>query len=144
MTITRAEIVSNARSWLGTRWQHQARLKGVGCDCAGLVIGVARECGIVDFAFDVNGYERFPSGNTLAMHCGEYMTRIDKNDIAPGDVVLMRFDGEPQHLAIVADYVHGGLSVVHAYALSRQVVEHALDDTWRKRIVAAYRMPGVE
>jgi len=34
------EIISCARSWIGTRFQHQARLRGVGADCWGLVLGV--------------------------------------------------------------------------------------------------------
>ena len=32
-----------ARGWLGTPYQHQASLKGVGCDCLGLVRGLWRE-----------------------------------------------------------------------------------------------------
>lgn len=31
-----------ARTWLGTPYQHQSSLKGVGCDCLGLVRGVWR------------------------------------------------------------------------------------------------------
>ena len=33
-------IVAEAREWIGTAWQHQASLKGVACDCVGLVRGV--------------------------------------------------------------------------------------------------------
>ena len=36
-------IVETARSWIGTPYRHQASLKGVGCDCLGLVRGVWRE-----------------------------------------------------------------------------------------------------
>jgi NlpC/P60 family putative phage cell wall peptidase len=139
-----ADVVAEARTWLGTRWQHQARVKGVACDCAGLVIGVARECGIVNLGFDVNGYAHYPDGETLERHCGTYMTRLQTAQIAPGDVILMRFEGEPQHLGIAGNYVHGGLSIIHSYAVARKVVEHAIDDVWAKRIVAGYRMPGVE
>ena len=39
----RAEIVRAARSWIGTPYRHQASLKGVGCDCLGLLRGVWRE-----------------------------------------------------------------------------------------------------
>ena len=35
-------VVAEARSWIGTPYQHQASLKGVGCDCLGLVRGVWR------------------------------------------------------------------------------------------------------
>jgi cell wall-associated NlpC family hydrolase len=40
------DIVAVARSWLGTPYHHQATLKGVGCDCLGLVRGVYADlCG---------------------------------------------------------------------------------------------------
>jgi NlpC/P60 family putative phage cell wall peptidase len=42
MTLTRAQIVVATRDWIGTPYQHQASLKGVGCDCLGLVRGVWR------------------------------------------------------------------------------------------------------
>ena len=40
--VTRAAIVAEALAWLGTPYRHQASLKGVGCDCLGLVRGVWR------------------------------------------------------------------------------------------------------
>ena len=40
--LTRARIVAEARAWIGTPYRHQASLKGVGCDCLGLVRGVWR------------------------------------------------------------------------------------------------------
>jgi NlpC/P60 family putative phage cell wall peptidase len=42
MTLTRSQIVGETRDWIGTPYQHQASLKGVGCDCLGLVRGVWR------------------------------------------------------------------------------------------------------
>jgi cell wall-associated NlpC family hydrolase len=66
--IERSAIVTAARSWLGTPYRHQHRERGVGVDCAGLVIGVARQLGIVPADFDVNGYSRQPDGSLLA-HC---------------------------------------------------------------------------
>jgi cell wall-associated NlpC family hydrolase len=42
MTPNRDQIVAEARSWVGTPYRHQASVKGVGCDCLGLVRGVWR------------------------------------------------------------------------------------------------------
>ena len=42
MPLTRSIIVAETRSWIGTPYRHQASLKGVGCDCLGLVRGVWR------------------------------------------------------------------------------------------------------
>ena len=40
--ISRHAILTEARSWIGTPYQHQASAKGAGCDCLGLVRGVWR------------------------------------------------------------------------------------------------------
>ena len=40
--VTRQAIVSEARGWIGTPYQHQASLIDVGTDCLGLVRGVWR------------------------------------------------------------------------------------------------------
>ena len=37
------QIIQTARQWLDTPYHHQARVKGVGVDCIGLVIGVCWE-----------------------------------------------------------------------------------------------------
>jgi uncharacterized protein YijF (DUF1287 family) len=75
-----------------------------------------------------------------------HLERVPTSSMQPGDVVWIRFEREPQHLAIVGDYVHGGLSLIHAYngAGPSRVCEHRLDAEWRNRIVAAWRYPGVE
>ena len=36
-------VITAARGWLGTPYHDQASVKGVGCDCLGLVRGVWRE-----------------------------------------------------------------------------------------------------
>ncbi len=40
---TRAAIVVTARLWIGTPYLHQASLRGIGCDCLGLLRGVWRD-----------------------------------------------------------------------------------------------------
>jgi hypothetical protein len=44
--ITRKQIICEARKWIGTPFHKQASLIGIGCDCVGLIIGVARALGI--------------------------------------------------------------------------------------------------
>lgn len=36
-SIDRAAIVAEARSWIGTPYHYRAAVKGVGCDCVGLI-----------------------------------------------------------------------------------------------------------
>ena len=44
LELTPAAIVAEARSWIGTPYRHQTSVKGIGCDCLGLVRGVWRAC----------------------------------------------------------------------------------------------------
>lgn len=137
-------IVETARSYLGTPFHHQARLKGVGVDCVGLVICVARELGYIPHDWDVKGYGRIPDGLQLSHHLNERMTRIEKIDLMPGDVVLVAFTKHPQHIGIVGDYVHGGLSMIHADGQRGKVLETRLLFTNTMRFVAAYRFPELK
>lgn len=147
---TRQQIVTEARSWLGTRWQHQASVKGVASDCVGLIRGVGISTGVypenvmeLEAIRPFIGYGRGPLNGQLAKGCLTFGILIDMTEAQPGDVVLMAFDGDPSHMGILGDYPHGGLSLIHAYAPLRKVVECRLDEVWLARIVSAYRLPGV-
>lgn len=145
--VTHADVVAAARGWLGTPFQHQQRFKGLACDCAGLLIGVARELGLVAADFDVPAYPRVPDGLSLLRWCDEYMTRVDREQLQPGQVIAVVIDAEPQHLGIVGDYRHGGLSLIHAAARvpngRGRVIETRLMFSRVQRFAAAWALPGV-
>ena len=124
MTVVREDVVCAARTWLGTPFHHQGRLKDIGVDCAGVVVGVAAQLELS--AFDTNGYGRRPDSRELQHICDSQMRRVNLNDALPGDVYLIEVDGQP-----------------HAYAPARRVVEHRLDQAWADRLIAAYVLPGV-
>lgn len=138
----RAAIVAEARTWLGTPWQHQQRRRGLAVDCVGLVIGVARTLGLVPAEFDVQGYPRVPDGTLLA-RCDAVMRRIGQPQLQPGDVLVVEVDREPAHMGLLGDYRHGGLSFIHAATRAGRVVEHRLMFAANLRFRAAYALPGV-
>ncbi len=137
MSTSGSDVVRTARTWLGTPYHHQGRLKGVGVDCAGLLIGVAHELGLSDF--DVAGYAPRPDGDSLRRLCDEHMQPIALDTARPGDVLLFRFDAHPGHLGILT----AANQLIHAYLPRRQVVEHGLDAAWWRQVAAQYRFPGV-
>lgn len=148
---TREQVVAEARSWVGTPYLHQAHIKGEGCDCGGLIGGVAMALGLArnDFwsgAFaPFSGYGREPAHGSLLRVLDTFMTAVDPMQVGSGDVVVMRFRREPQHLGIVVPYTLGGHAIVHALnGISvHEVVEHRLDGVWQRRVTHAYRLPGV-
>jgi cell wall-associated NlpC family hydrolase len=139
----RTRVVAAARDWIGTPFHHQARLKAVGVDCIGLVIGVARELDMVQQDFDVTGYSRYPDGRALMAMAREKMTWVPLDQMQIGDVVVVGFDKLPQHFGIIGDYRHGGFSIIHAASAYGKVVEQRLMFSKAMFFVAAFQLPGV-
>lgn len=142
---TRADIVAEARTWIGTRWQHQQRLKGVATDCLGLIGGVAVELGLPgaqEWANDpaYHCYGPAPDSRLLISGCDKFMDRIAIIEAQPGDVLIMSFEKDPQHFGIVSQV--DPLYLIHAYAVARKVVENGIGMA-RVKVVRAYRYRGV-
>ena len=144
MTIQQSHIVIQARTWLGTPFHHQARLKGKGCDCLGLIIGVVDELGLKDAhgrllsSYDEITYPKEPDGQYLTEKLTGLLTEVPIADARTGDLALFKVRENPQHLAILSDY-EGGLGMIHSFAPSRRVIEHRLDDDWKSRLLKVYR-----
>lgn len=134
-----SDIVDAARKYIGTPFRHQGRLPGVALDCAGLFIQICLDLGFSPV--DSKGYGRNPYKGMLETHADnqEFMRRIPISEMAAGDILLMRFSGNPQHVAI-----HAGENIIHAYEHAGKVVEHRMADVWRARVVRAYRLADIE
>jgi len=144
--ITAQLVVATARTWLGTRWRHQACLKHVGTDCIHFIAGVAREVGVTTaqgFFADaaLHNYGRTPDPGMLYAACDQLMERVDTESRALADVLVIRFGRHPTHFAFVSQTQP--LRMIHAWARARQVVEHGLEEPWVSRIARVYRLPGV-
>lgn len=143
MTITRNAIVAEARSWIGTPYKHQASLKGIGCDCLGLVRGVWR-------AVIGPEPERPPpyapdwaeggGGETLMQAAARHLVPVSPEAFAPGDVLLFRWRAHlpAKHAAIASARDR----MIHAHD-GAAVTEVAIAPWWRRRLVCAFRFPGV-
>jgi cell wall-associated NlpC family hydrolase len=142
---TRSDIVRVARSYLGTPFHHMERQPGKALDCAGLIICVMRELALVAPDFDVPPYTPTPDGVSMLAQCDQYLTRTTREAMQPGDAIVLITDKYPQHLGILGDYAHGGLSLIHAANAAQppRVVETRLMFTRVCRFVAAYSLPGV-
>jgi NlpC/P60 family putative phage cell wall peptidase len=143
--MTREEVIAEARSWVGTRWQHGAALKGVACDCIGLIAGVALALGSDEAQRlmatpEYRAYGRKPDPAMLLRACEELLDPVDGFAAAlPGDVLLMRFSADPQHFGFFS--TRG--QMIHSYAQARRVVEHRIDLLWQRRVVGVYRLRGI-
>lgn len=135
-------IVAAARGWIGTPYRHQGSLKGVGCDCLGLVRGVWAEV-TGSPAQDPGAYapdwaERAGCDRLLIaarLHCGD---PVPVSEARAGDIILFRWrDGvAAKHAGILSSPDH----FIHAYEAAG-VIESALVPSWRRRIAAVHRIP---
>lgn len=131
------DIVRQARTWLGTPYHHQGRLKGVGVDCVGIIIGVGKELGIFDY--DTKDYARSPNSNRMQAELDFHFDRVPFTEIRAGDIGFFKFKAEPQHLAFFTD-----IGVLHAYMQVGKCVEHSYSSPWPERFVQAYRFKGIK
>ena len=143
MRISRAGVVLVARSWIGTPYRHQAALKGVGCDCLGLVRGVWRELTGSDLEppppYTPDWAEAL-GRETLAEGARRHLCEIDPAGARAGDVLLFRWRPHfpAKHCGIVADADR----MIHAQQHAA-VAEAPLGAWWRRRLAFAFRFPGV-
>jgi len=140
--ITRAAILAEARDWIGTPYQHQASVKGAGCDCLGLVRGVWRALygAEPELAppYTPDWAERH-GAETLLEAARRNMREIPSRMAAPGDVLLFRM--EPQSPAKHAAILDEGARLIHAY-WGRAVVHSRFAHWWQGRCIAAFVFPG--
>lgn len=136
-------MVGRARAWIGTPYRHQASLKGVGCDCLGLLRGLWREAygaepeAVPSYTPDWSE----PQGEERLMAAAaRNLAAVPLRAARAGDVLLfrMRRGAVAKHLGILSETSPGAF--IHAYG-GRGVVESPLAAPWAARIVGAYRFP---
>ncbi|MDJ0821453.1 MAG: peptidase [Paracoccaceae bacterium] len=138
------QVVTTARSWIGTPYMHQASVKGAGCDCLGLLRGVWREVlgpepeAVPSYSMDWSE----PQGDERLWRAGlRHLRPKPLSEAAAGDVLLFRMrDGSvAKHLGIQSR-IGPDAGFVHAYS-GHGVIESALSAPWRRRIVARFELP---
>jgi NlpC/P60 family putative phage cell wall peptidase len=141
-------LVTLARGWIGTPYRHQASLKGVGCDCLGLLRGVWREALGPEPEeappYAASWAESAPCGaDPLAEAARRHLVPVPLppagDEPAAGDVLLFRFRAHlpARHCAIAS----GGASMIHAHDRAA-VTEVALSGWWRRHLAHVFRFPA--
>ena len=136
--MTPDSIVTAARACIGTPFRHLGRVPGKALDCAGLAKASAEGAGFS--VVDMDAYGKTPANGLLEamldrQACLKRVFRAPQD----GDLLLMRFKGEPQHLAICA-----GETIIHSWQTVGKVAEHVFTDIWKARVVRVYEFVGAE
>ena len=147
---TPVRIVKATRRWIGTPYHDQASVRGVGCDCLGLLRGVWRDV-VGPEPMLVPPYSRDwgESGpaEVLAEAARTAMVELDVSEAHTGDIILfrMRTGAIAKHVGILSENNRSGRphQFIHAYERTG-VIEEQLTTAWRRRITYAFRFPECE
>jgi NlpC/P60 family putative phage cell wall peptidase len=153
--VARGAIVAEAVGWIGTPYRHQASLKGIGCDCLGLVRGVWR-ARLGEEPERVPAYTRdWAEAGGVEVLAGagrRHLVEIAPAAARPGDVLVfrMRPGGPAKHAGILIETATTGPAgraraprFVHAYE-GAGVVPTRLTRWWAGRLAFAFAFQGVD
>lgn len=143
MSLMRAAVVAEAKTWLRTPWHHEARVKGSGVDCAQFLIGVYAGVGLVPAITT----EHYPHDWHLHRDEPRFLAYLlqfaDPVDAPlPGDVAMFQYGRHAAHGAIVID--EAGPTIIHAWRDERMVTLTDLSvSPLRERLAGYYRLKGL-
>lgn len=140
------DIIAKAHDWIGTKFKHQGRIKKTvndsgGCDCLGLIMGleIKTKNNLSLNLYDQTNYPKFTSSNILLDKLNLLLEPIKLDDIKAGNIILIKINNWPQHLAIIVD-VEPEITIIHSYAQARRVVKQYLPKEWKSNIVGVYQV----
>lgn len=155
----RQQIIDIARSWRGTRYEHQGATKHLGADCEGFVEGVFREAGHNEVIAVVRNYRRREDGSLMLKLLNEHLDlvtatdgreAVDMSHARPADIFAfgdeaLRLPDRPRHLGIYTEQRGDGVHyVIHMGNETHGVVEHRMDIRWLKRVHSIWRVRGID
>lgn len=140
--ITGADVVREARRYLGVRFRHQGE-SFEGIDCSGLALAVGRALGQVEPGYKRPAYSLNPDPRLFMREFTTLARLVRKEDACAGDIAVMchRLESRrEQHCAILTN-----VGLIHIFPASsiRRVAEHSLDELWRAKIICVVRYRGV-
>lgn len=137
--MSRAAVVAEALTWLGTPYHPHARIKGAGVDCAMLLGEVYHACGLLPDNWAPGYYApdwHLHRSEELYLQGIERYARKIHGDPLPGDVALFKFGMTTSHGAIVIQWPR----VIHAYRGRGVVFNDATDGELVRRYQGAWTL----
>ena len=139
MSITGKEVCEVAKTYVGTPFHNLGRVKGIGIDCVGIILGVAKELKIKLVIHDeFKFFNRRTRQRPLLDYMDEQFIKIEKREV--GSIVVSWYNRntkEPSHLGIVTE-----VGLVHTHGNLGIVIEEHWSPKWTTLISGYYRYPG--
>lgn len=128
-------LISKAREWLGTSWQHNQRKKGIGVDCVNFLTEVAKESGY-QLKPIPKEYGRTPITDGIRTYLNENLEYKNSRDIESEDILLFKFAGYNNHVAIATSIN----TMIHASLPHKRVIENSIDELWLRMLTGIWRL----
>jgi NlpC/P60 family putative phage cell wall peptidase len=144
VTNLQTRVIEEAQSWIGTPYRHQASMKGVGCDCLGLVRGVWRALyggepeALRPYSSD---WAEAGASDALLNAARRHLVEKPKMEMSAGDLILFRW--KPSHAAKHLGILVSNHAFIHAYE-AHAVMISALVPQWRSRIAGAFSFKPIK
>lgn len=138
------DIVTLARSWVGTPYHNMTAIKGRGCDCLGLLRGIYAE--VYRETVETPSYPNRPpriSTGQETMLAAARLYLVEAPIETRGPAVVLVFRTHPKLVAWHCGIMTTETEMVHSHS-GREVYEVTLGKRWESRVVAAFRFPGIE
>ena len=141
---TREDIIIQARTWIGTKFRYQGRIKknqynDGGVDCLGLVFGVFDELNykynnkLLSY-YDTIVYSKQPDFNILKEKFSLFFKIKNIYELDIGDIILKRISIKNYHLMF-----YNKKTVIHSSAISHKVIENKIDSLDNIIIYSSFR-----
>ncbi len=141
----RSRVVDEARSWIGTPYRLNAKVKGAGCDCATLILCVYRATGVFD---DLTSDQHFSDWYHharqeryllwLMKHATKILEAVayPSTRIEPGSIVAARVCGSKHynHAGIVTKWPR----IIHAVYPHVAEVDASKHSMWAFHQIAVF------
>lgn len=141
-------LADAARGFIGVPFRHRGRSR-IGVDCVGLALLAYKDCGIELPDYRLYGREPHRDGLvqrvTYALGDPVATAPVKRSLLQDGDVVLIRYEVQPHHAAVVGLRSYGGaeaLTLIHAEGVHGAVLEQRLTDDVISRITHVFRKPA--
>lgn len=120
---TRQAIVDEAKTWIGTPWHHEARVKHHGVDCGQFLLEVYEKVGLIPhiqpdhYSMDFMCHRSEEWFIETILQFANEITHMEPPYL-PGDVIMFQQGRIYSHSAIITDWPQ----IIHADSMAKMVI----------------------
>lgn len=101
----RAAVITEAKKWLGAKWQHQACVRYQAADCGQILVDIYTQCGLIERPT----VESYPKDWAIHNTEERYLAVVEQyahevTEPLPGDIAVWKVGRTYSHGAVVIDW----------------------------------------